>query len=134
MILEQFKIAIEEFIVSEVIKRGKLLSGTDSGAIRLVIEKMCTVCCGGRWEFGSYFFIDDSVRVYFRYINEEEDIREVSKHIYSKREIEDLVFKYIENEDIFKYEKEEKETQVNKTAKTSKKLIKKDQVEQMSLF
>ncbi|MGL4740892.1 MAG: hypothetical protein ACRC41_08810, partial [Sarcina sp.] len=87
MILEQFRVAIEEFIAAEVIKRGKLLSGTDSSAVRIVIEKMCSVCCGGRWSFGSYFFIDDSVRIYFRYINEEENIREISKHIYSKSEI-----------------------------------------------
>ncbi|MGL4453698.1 MAG: hypothetical protein ACRCTZ_21275 [Sarcina sp.] len=132
---EQFKIAIEEFLAYEVIRRGKLLSGTDSSAVRIVIEKMCTNCCGGKWDFGTYFFIDDSIRVYFRFEDREKEQREVSKYIFSKAEVEDFVFKYLGNElkDIAIATKVE-ELKPEKVIKEKSKKKKDEGLEQMSLF
>ncbi|MGL4760934.1 MAG: hypothetical protein ACRC6T_01640 [Sarcina sp.] len=130
---EQFKVAIEEFLAYEVIRRGKLLNGTDSSAVRIVIEKMCASCCGGRWDFGTYFFIDDSIRVYFRFEDSVAGQKEVAKHIFSKSEIEDFVFKYLGDE--LKEIIIETKTENIKTKKTISKIKNKTQeVEQMSLF
>ncbi|WP_297522772.1 hypothetical protein [uncultured Clostridium sp.] len=131
---EQFKIAIEEFLAYEVIRRGKLLSGTDSSAVRIIIEKMCMNCCGGTWDFGTYFFIDESIRVYFRFTDKQNNIKEVAKYIFSKSEIEDFVFKYLGNElNIIKRDARSEDIIPEKNiVKTKKK--KEIEIEQMSLF
>lgn len=135
MNIEQIKIAIEEFLVYEVIKRGKLLNGTDRGAVRIVIEKMCVNCCGGKWDFGTYFFIDDSIRVYFRFKDSQTGEKEVSKHIFSKEEVEEFVFKYLESElgSLVESTKVE-EVKPKKTVKKKSKKKEDDGLEQMSLF
>lgn len=135
MNIEQIKIAIEEFLVYEVIKRGKLLNGTDRGAVRIVIEKMCVNCCGGKWDFGTYFFIDDSIRVYFRFKDSQTGEKEVSKHIFSKEEVEEFVFKYLDNElEDLKLSAKVEEIKSKKVAKKKSKKQEDDGLEQMSLF
>ena len=135
MNIEQIKIAIEEFLAYEVIKRGKLLSGTDSSAVRIVIEKMCVNCCGGKWDFGTYFFIDDSIRVYFRFKDSQTGEKEVSKHIFSKEEVEEFVFKYLDNElEDLKLSAKVEEIKPKKVAKKKSKKQEDDGLEQMSLF
>ena len=135
MNIEQIKIAIEEFLVYEVIKRGKLLNGTDRGAVRIVIEKMCVNCCGGKWDFGTYFFIDDSIRVYFRFKDSQTGEKEVSKHIFSKEEVEEFVFKYLDNElEDLKLSAKVEEIKPKKVAKKKSKKQEDDGLEQMSLF
>lgn len=135
MNMEQFKIEIEEFLAHEVIRRGKLLSGTDSSAVRIVIEKMCINCCGGKWDFGTYFFIDDSIRVYLKFEDTENEVKQVSKHIFSKTEVEDFVFKYLGDElkDIAIDTKIE-EAKIKKVDKPKSKKKKDEGLEQMSLF
>lgn len=135
MNMEQFKIEIEEFLAHEVIRRGKLLSGTDSSAVRIVIEKMCINCCGGKWDFGTYFFIDDSIRVYLKFEDTENEVKQVSKHIFSKTEVEDFVFKYLGDElkDIEIATKIE-ESKIKKVDKLKSKKKKDEGLEQMSLF
>lgn len=129
MSLEQKNVAIEEFLASEVIKRGKLLSGTTD--IKLVVEKLCINGCGGRWDFGSYFFIDDAINVYFKFIDEMSGIRDISKHNFSKGEVAQFVYKYMENGNDFNIlEKENKVEDV----KIKKKKVKQEKNEQISLF
>lgn len=129
MSLEQKNVAIEEFLASEVIKRGKLLSGTTD--IKLVVEKLCINGCGGRWDFGSYFFIDDAINVYFKFIDEVSGIRDISKHNFSKGEVAQFVYKYMENGNDFNIlEKENKVEDV----KIKKKKVKQEKNEQISLF
>ena len=139
MNIEQKIIAIEEFLASEVIKRGKLLKdGADLNAVRIIIDKMCMNCCGGKWEFGTYFFIDETIRVYFKFIDEDNNIRDFSKHIFSKSEVEDFVYTYMENGDLnfsklSENTKAKDEVKKELTKKTKKK--KEENLnEQMSLF
>lgn len=135
MNIEQIKIAIEEFLAYEVIRRGKLLNGTDSSAVRIVIEKMCVNCCGGKWDFGTYFFIDDSIRVYFRFKDSQTEKKEVSKHIFSKEEVEEFVFKYLGNElENIDIPTKAHEIKPKKTVKKNSKKQEDDGLEQMSLF
>lgn len=130
MSLEQKNIAIEEFLASEIIKRGKLLS--HSTDVKLVVEKLCINGCGGRWDFGSYFFIDDTINIYFKFIDEASGIRDISKHNFSKSQVTEFVYKYMENGNDFSIlEKQEKVEPIKAKAK---KKVKEEKNEQISLF
>lgn len=129
--VKNYMVAIEELLAIEVIRRGKILNGTDSSATRIIIEKMCINVCGGRWEFGTYFFLENEINVYLNFddVNTQEKIAE--KFTFSKGQVEDFVFKYIGNENISIDKPLEKKV-INPVKKTKKKEIL--AVEQMSLF
>lgn len=127
--VKNYMVAIEELLAKEVIRRGKLLSGTDIGATRIVIEKICSACCGGKWEFGTYFFIDDQINVYLNFDDISTNEKVAEKYTFTKRQIEDFVFKYIDNIPERKVIQDEYLEKPKKVKKQSN-----SQIEQISLF
>ena len=134
MSIKDSNVAIEELLATQVIRRGRLLSGTDSSATRIVIEKMCINCCGGRWEFGTYFFLDDGINVYLKFDDISTGEQVLEKFNFSKSEVEDFVFKYIGNENIKLEEVVEVKEEIKKVEKKISRKSKDNNLVQMSLF
>ncbi|WP_297438972.1 hypothetical protein [uncultured Clostridium sp.] len=134
MSIKDSNVAIEELLATQVIRRGRLLSGTDSSVARIVIEKMCINCCGGRWEFGTYFFLDDGINVYLKFDDISTGEQVLEKFNFSKSEVEDFVFKYIGNENIKLEEVVEVKEEIKKVEKKISRKSKDNNLVQMSLF
>lgn len=136
MIVKDVMVAIEELLATQVIKRGKILNGTDSSATRIIIEKLCINCCGGRWEFGTYFFIDEQINVYLNFDDIHTGEKVIKKYTFSKNQVEDFVFKYIGNKGSEIENLIDKKVESKACEKVVKKTKKKEsnKAEQMSLF